>query len=220
MNDVFWTRLSDAGISTKLMKTKTQEVQTHCLKGHPLSGGNLQAVATRPGKRICKTCRTESSRAYSAKKEAGEKISPRTKHGHLAGEQTSHEYGVWSAMVSRCHRPSRKDYKDYGARGIEVAPVWRTSFKRFLQDVGTAPSREHSIDRFPDKQGNYEPGNVRWATRMEQAQNRKDNRNLTLNGVTQCISQWSRDLHLHEDTIRSRLKRGWDAERALQPIQQ
>lgn len=86
------------------------------------------------------------------------------------------EYRIWSGLKQRCLNPNSPAYKYYGGRGITVHPNWVASFKAFLDDVGPRPSDLHSIDRFPDKNGNYEPGNVRWATMLEQAQNRNANK--------------------------------------------
>lgn len=85
------------------------------------------------------------------------------------------EYRSWHGMKQRCHNSANKGYPNYGGRGITVCPRWLgdDGFKHFLADVGPKPSSLHSIDRFPDNDGNYEPGNVRWATAAEQNQNRR-----------------------------------------------
>lgn len=121
----------------------------------------------------------------------------------------------WYAMRSRCHSPSDQAYGRYGGRGIIVCERWRSSFEKFLEDMGERPSLAHTIDRYPDNNGNYELGNCRWATRREQNRNRRSNRLLTLNGETMCIADWADRLGLTQNSIYCRLRSGWSVEQAL-----
>lgn len=82
------------------------------------------------------------------------------------------EYRNWMGMLNRCRNPNFKDWEYYGGRGITVCERWKNSFRFFLDDMGPRPSDAHSIDRI-NVDGNYEPGNCRWATPKEQAQNRR-----------------------------------------------
>ncbi len=92
-----------------------------------------------------------------------------TKHGKCG----SPEYRSWRGMLTRCYRQKGEHWRWYGERGIKVCDRWRRSFENFLADVGHKPSPKHSLDRI-DNDGNYEPGNVRWATPKQQANNRRE----------------------------------------------
>lgn len=125
---------------------------------------------------------------------------------------------VWHAMVVRCHKPGASSYNEYGARGIAVCERWRNSLQAFIDDMGLPPTKRHSIDRYPNGNGNYEPGNCRWATPAEQCRNTSRNVWITFNGKTQCMRDWSIELGVNYNCIIGRLRRGWTTDEALSGI--
>lgn len=122
-------------------------------------------------------------------------------------------YGVWQQIHQRCGNPKAAGYENYGGRGIKVCERWK-SFENFVADMGVR-SDGYSIDRI-NNDGDYEPSNCRWATTSQQLNNRRLNRVLELNGERKTIAEWSEQLGIKWDTIRSRVDRyGWTIERAL-----
>lgn len=130
------------------------------------------------------------------------------------GEHKSSTYRSWDMMKQRCLNPKDPAYHNYGGRGIKVCERW-LQFKTFLEDMGERPSLEHSIDRYPDTNGPYAPGNCRWATRAEQNRNKRDNVLLTFNGETRCAADWADSVGINRSTFLHRLSRGYSIEEAL-----
>lgn len=131
------------------------------------------------------------------------------------GQSRTRTYCVWSGMVQRCTLETSHHWARYGGRGIRVCDRWR-SFENFLTDMGEKPPGK-TIER-EDNDGDYEPGNCRWATPSEQARNRSNNRRIAIGGEVRTFvewcehhglskSEWSRAIH--------RLNRGMDPERAF-----
>lgn len=105
-----------------------------------------------------------------------EKIKPLQKKLNLplAKGDTSHPlWRCYYAMITRCYHEGSPHYKNYGEVGVEVCERWRNSFEDFVADMGPRPSKRHSIDRYPNPYGDYEPSNCRWATSKQQAANQR-----------------------------------------------
>ncbi len=119
-------------------------------------------------------------------------------------------------MIARCNKPSKQSYHRYGGRGIKVCDRWlgRDGLANFIADMGPRPSPKHSVDRIKND-GNYEPGNCRWATQKEQQRNRCNNRLVTAYGVTKTLIEWSEEFGVPYFTIWYRLSFGWPTEKAV-----
>jgi hypothetical protein len=116
-------------------------------------------------------------------------------------------------MIQRCTNQNHPKWRRYGERGIKVCARWLL-FANFFADMGARPSPDHSIDR-KDNDGNYEPGNCRWATRKEQQRNLGTNVVITHDGRSQCLAAWAEELGVPMSSLRMRLCRGDSVEHAL-----
>lgn len=123
------------------------------------------------------------------------------------------EYTIWCSMKERCHNSRNKSFPYYGGRGIMVCQRWIKSFPSFLEDMGPRPAGG-TIERL-DNGGNYEPGNCRWATRLDQTENRRTTRWIEFEGQRKTVSGWARHLGLPYQRLNQRLWRGWPVERVL-----
>lgn len=128
-------------------------------------------------------------------------------------------YNIYCGMKKRCTKPSCKQYPQYGGRGITICDEWKT-FEPFCDWAlangydATADSKQCTIDRIDNSKG-YSPDNCRWATAIEQGNNKRNNKFLTFNGETRTISEWSRHCGFKTGVIYQRLKRGWSVEKTL-----
>ena len=130
------------------------------------------------------------------------------------------EYNSWRGMKNRCFNPNYQHYSHYGSRGITVCDRWKNSFQNFLADMGSRPTAKHSLDRI-DNDGDYCPGNCRWATKAEQENNKRNNRLITIGCVTLNIAQWTKEMGFGETIIFMRLKSGWsEFDAVMTPVKQ
>jgi hypothetical protein len=98
------------------------------------------------------------------------------------------EYRVWNQMRQRCDNPNNEKYPIYGARGIKVCKRWE-NFLLFIEDMGSRPSKFHTIERVDNSLG-YEPSNCVWSTKKEQARNRRSNRIVRIGNKSACLQEW------------------------------
>lgn len=133
-----------------------------------------------------------------------------TKHGM----NRTQPYGVWCSMKRRCYSPKYKHFDNYGGRGIKMCDAWKNSFQAFFDDMGERPTPGHSIDRI-DNDGDYEPGNCRWATKSEQCSNTRANHFVVVGGHKMTLTQAAAAHNKSVMTVYKRLKRGLSIEEAL-----
>lgn len=156
----------------------------------------------------------QSSLRQKNTKSCGCKNRARKTHGEA---NKTVEYQLWLDIKERCYDPLSKNYKNYGSRGIKLYKPWH-EYIIFIQDlinlIGRRPSKEYSLDRIDNNKG-YEPGNIRWATKIQQARNKRNVNKITIDGVERTIYDWSKIYKIRVGTIKHRLRRGWDSEKAV-----
>jgi hypothetical protein len=115
-----------------------------------------------------------------------------TAHSESANGRNTKEYRAWQRMLARCYRQTHERYEYYGGRGISVCDRWRSSYEAFRDDMGPCP-RGHSLDR-KDANGNYEPGNCRWADASVQSSNKRPRSSTGVLGVYQHGSKFKAEI--------------------------
>ena len=132
------------------------------------------------------------------------------------GMTSSPAYKSWEQMIQRCLNPSNPSYPRYGGRGITICEQWR-KFEGFFADMGERPIGT-TIDRYPDNNGNYEPGNCRWANAKDQANNRRSSALVTAFGESKTLAEWDMDPRcaVSQHSLQARIARGWDHQKAVE----
>lgn len=121
------------------------------------------------------------------------------------------EFFMWMNIKARCYKKNHPEYKNYGKRGIKMCDEWLNSFERFFNYIGLRPSGKLSLDRI-ENDGNYEPGNVRWATDEVQNNNRRANKFIEFEGKKMTVPQWSKFKDIPKSAIYYRFTKGWTAQ--------
>lgn len=125
-------------------------------------------------------------------------------------------YGAWRNMMDRCYREGNRQYHNYGGRGIDVHQAWH-EFESFAADMGPHPGPGLTLDRIDNDQG-YKPGNVRWATRGEQARNKRGVHLAEFKGKTQCLTDWAMELGVGASHLYRRVRSGMTEQQAIQDL--
>lgn len=123
------------------------------------------------------------------------------------GMTKSNEFNIWQGIKQRCYDVNSHAYSNYGGRGIIMCDRWLNSFENFYNDMGKRPSKSHTIDRFPNDNGNYEPENCRWATKTEQAQNRRKNVKIFYNGEEMTVSEFAKRNNIEGTSVYYHIKK-------------
>lgn len=155
---------------------------------------------------ICRRIRTGQIKSCGCMKAERTREANKT-HGLSRGEKPTLGYSSWKSMRMRCGSETYPAYPYYGGRGIKVCERWLHSFENFLEDMGPRPSHKHSLDRI-DVNGPYCPENCRWATAIEQANNKRDSLYVEYDGEKLTIGQWAKKLNKCRETLRYRYHRG------------
>ena len=134
-----------------------------------------------------------------------------TKHGHSTTKCVTSTYSIWASMLDRCRNVKNKAYKNYGGRGITICKEWE-QFENFLKDMGERPEGL-SIERRNNNKG-YSKENCIWATSLEQTRNKRGNVYIEFEGKRQVLTDWAKELGIHQSSLRHRLKH-WDFEKAM-----
>lgn len=138
----------------------------------------------------------------------------RNQHSSLShGLRSSPTYSTWTAMKTRCTNPKSKSFPDYGGRGVKVCERWN-DFAAFLADMGERPAGT-TLDRWPNVNGDYEPGNCRWATKQDQQRNTTANVLISHDGETLTQAEWAQRKGIKQSTLSYRLRHGWTPLEAL-----
>lgn len=125
-------------------------------------------------------------------------------------------YNIWYNMNRRCYNVNSKDYKNYGAKGIEVCNEWKKDFMNFYDwAMSNGYEKNLTLER-KNNQGNYEPLNCKWATILEQHRNYSQNRNFTINNKTKCLTEWCELYGVKYTTVIYRINKGYDILTALE----
>lgn len=164
---------------------------------------------------VCTCGKISTPHGYSLKCGGAQSCGCQIREGLLQfnithGMSGTPEYRTWAAIHTRCYNKKEFNYPDYGGRGIKVCERWRGAhgFANFFTDMGVRPSKEHSLDRFPDNNGPYAPGNCRWATKEQQANNKRTTIWVELSGKRVSLKEACQAVGANYSTVIRRMWKG------------
>lgn len=198
----YWTILTT---TESVGKNKVRMVEAKCICG------NIKIIALKNILRgMSKSCGCKKLEMF---------LKSRGTHGLSRSTQL---YRVYIDMKARCYNKNSPAYKYYGGRGIIICDEWLNYFVAFYDwSMSHGYRKGLTIDRHPNKLGNYEPSNCRWGTWKIQSRNRTSNHEITLNGETKILIEWAEQYGIAPTTLDERLKNGWTVERAItEPVQE
>lgn len=146
------------------------------------------------------------------RREVGKEMSASNFKNKTHGQSRTPVFQAWVDMLKRCNDPKHKSFRNYGGRGITVAPEFK-DFAAFYKEIGPKPSPAHTLDRIDNNKG-YIFGNIRWATQRQQMANVRKNISVTFQGETLIVAEWARRIGIDAGTLGQRLKR-WPVEKAM-----
>lgn len=137
------------------------------------------------------------------------------KHGDARNGRVTSLHKIWRSMIGRCYCKTQPAYNAYGGRGIKICDSWLHDYVCFRNwAIANGYSNMLTLDRI-DNNGDYSPNNCRFATRKEQARNRRSSKFITFRGRTQTQAAWAEELGMKQETISYRTRKGWPAAKIL-----
>lgn len=194
--DLTGQRFGRLVVLNRVPSIRTGKLRTawHCRCDCGAETIKITEVLTDGRTRSCGCLRAEATRRRSLR------------HGHAVGYRASRTHHAWQKAKERCYNPHSERYPRYGGRGIAMCDRWRNDFAAFLADMGECPPGL-SLDRI-NVDGDYEPGNCRWATAGEQARNRSDNVVVVVAGERMILKDFARRINANYKLVHRLYRRG------------